>query len=479
MSTPPLSTNVTPLPLSPVESPTSIAHTPTTIAFQSALPHLLQPLSPELSALHAARIRLLLELPVGSSRGWSCTRCGWLRDEFGWKVVKVKQEKGMKVVKTPDVPVKKGRARGKRGNDEADLQADISMPEQSSTNTNSVLSQSALQITAHIIQQPSTRPSIIGEGARRPSCKPAPRNRQKSTCPLCGAAISLRPPSPTTKAEFPSTRRTRAIVDANGGDVSVLPMANGMDGGNGRRSSRRAGKMDDDSGKGRDEAMDFESTGIAIIVPPPNDPSSRPSTSSGKTIISDPIKSSPTLAYIPLTDPDPATESLPSLTPSALPPPSGDRPAGMRNAVGYVNLGPVGGTGKPGKGKAGKKTSSLKTSTIAQAVSPPSGAASKPSGKSAGARATSSPKVKKTAEKSTITPNVKDTTPKPIIMTTDTTTPANPALPPTTASARGPPPKKKQKTGLAKLLADSKAREQESEKKRGTGLLSLGADWEL
>jgi hypothetical protein len=401
-----------------------------------------------------------------------------LKDEFGWKVVKVKPEKGKKVVKTPDVPVKKGRGRGKRGNDEeADLQADISMPDQSSsTHTDSVFHSSALQSTTQSIPHPPPRSSKIGQGARKPSCKPVPRNRQKSTCPLCGSAISLRPPSAATKAEFPSTRRTRAIVDANEGDVSVLPLANGIGLGDGRRSSRRAGKLGVDPGE---DKMELESTGIALIVPPPNDPSSRPSTTSGKTIISDPIKSSPKLAYIPLTDPDPATESLPSLTPSALPPPSGDRPAGMRNAVGYVNLGPVGGTGKAGKGKAGKKMSSLKTSTVAQAVSPPSGAAAKPSVKSASARTISSPKIKKTTEKTTLTPNVKDTASNPITTTTEKNLTANPTLPPATAPARGPPPKKKQKTGLAKLLADSKAREQESEKKRATGLLSLGGDWEL
>lgn len=349
----------------------------------------------------------------------------------------------------------------KKGRGERKAEADISMPDGpslSSTDQSNQSSQS--RSSARTVSLPT-----IGVGARKPSL--APRARQKSICPLCGSAILLRPPSvttkaTTTKAEFPSTRRTRAIVDAGG----VLPMANGMEVGSSRRT--RAEMADVGSGKTKeDSAMDLESTGIELIAPPTSN--EHPSTTSGKPIISNPVKSSPKLAYIPLTDPDPATESLPSLTPSGLPPPSEDRPAGKRNAVGYLDLGPVGGKGK------GRRQSSMKTSVVA----PVDGEAKRIG--DAARKAGSSPSVKKPTEEPSPTPKEKDTTSKASLPSTTKATPPTSTVPSTTsASARGPPPKKKQKTGLAKLLADSKAREQqENEKKKGVGILSLGGEWEL
>jgi hypothetical protein len=463
MSSPLPSNPGTPLPLSPIGSPTAIDHSPITIAFQSSLPELLQPLSPQLSALYAARIRLLLDLPPESSRGWCCTECGWLRDEYGWKVVKVKEEKGKKAVgKAVDVGVgKKGKGKGRKSvagkevAEKEDIQPDISIPDSpllESPNQPELSSELATQADS---SRKALRKPLIGVGARIPTSKPATRNRQKFVCPLCGTAISLRPPSSTTKAGFLSTRRTRAIVDANVGDVSILPMANGMTAGDESggvtrsKRTRASSKQESDIAQNSQETA-FETTGIALIAPPTDDKTSISSTPSGKPIVPDPIKASPKLAYIALADPEPATETPPALTPSALPPPGEDRPAGIRNAVGYVNLGPVGGvTGRAGRGAAGKKQSNLKTSMVSsQLVTPIS--------------------------------------PVPMSKPVPTTKPSakiNASKPPPAAASTpipGPPPKKKQKTGLAKLLADSKAREKETEKKKGSGLLSLdGADWEL
>lgn len=368
-------------------------------------------------------------------------------------VVKVKEDKGKKPAAKarPDVSVgKKGKGRGRKSvAGKEDMQPDISIPDSPPPTTgtksaNNSEQWSALSVKPEPLRETNRKPSI-GVGARKPTCKPATRNRQKSLCPHCGSAISLRPSSPATKAGFLSARRTRAIVDANGGDVSVLPMANGMTAGDTAnvgvtRSKRTRASLKQESTTSGNAETAFESTGIALIAPP-HDTASTPSTPSGKPIVQDPIKASPKLAYIALADPDPATEQLPALTPSALPPPGEDRPAGIRNAVGYVNLGPAGGmTGRSGRGAAGKKQSNLKTSMVSSQL------------------ATPVPPVPP------INPVVK-TTVKP---------------PATTAPIAGPPPKKKQKTGLAKLLAESKAREKETEKKKGSGLLSLdGADWEL
>lgn len=438
--------------MSPADSPTSIDQSPTTIAFRTFLPEVLQPLSPQLAALYAARIRLLLDLPAESSRGWCCTKCGWLKDEYGWKVVKVKEAKGKgPAPKAADATTgKKDKGKGRKCvAGKGDVQPHIPVTDIPPNETVSVSTDrptSTSPIHSNMPLDANRKPSI-GVGARIPSCKPAIRNRQKSLCPNCGSAITLRPPSTTTKAGFLSARRTRAIVDANGGDVSVLPMANGMMAGDAEsvgatRSKRtRAGsKKEPDAGEKGHQT--FEATGIALPAPP-RDGTSTPSTPSGKPIVSNPIKASPKLAYIALADPEPATEQLPALTPSALPPPGEDRPAGMRNAVGYVNLGPAGGmTGRSGRAAAGKKQSNLKTSTVSsQVVTPiPPVPPAKSNGKTHVAK------------------------PPPV----------------TAAPIAGPPPKKKQKTGLAQLLADSKARQKETEKKKGSGLLSLdGADWEL
>lgn len=364
----------------------------------------------------------------------------------------MKEAKGKKPApKAADVSAgKKGKGKGRKSvAGKGDIQPDISIPGIPPAETASESTfqpESTLTIRSDASREKNRKPSI-GVGARIPSCKPAARNRQKSLCPNCGSAITLRPSSATTKAGFLSARRTRAIVDANGGDVSVLPMANGMMAddaesvGATRPKRNRAGlkKEPDAVEPGRQR---FEATGIALTVPPV-DGTSTPSTPSGKPILPDPIKASPKLAYIALADPDPATEQLPELTPSALPPPGEDRPAATRNAVGYVNLGPAGGmTGRSGLGATGKKQSNLKTSTVSSQL----------------------------------------VTPIPPVPPAKSNGKTNAAKPPpvTAAPTAGPPPKKKQKTGLAKLLAESKARQKETEKKKGSGLLSLdGADWEL
>ncbi|GHJ86494.1 hypothetical protein NliqN6_2896 [Naganishia liquefaciens] len=454
MSLAPSSGSGTPLPLSSADPPTAIDQSPATLAFKTSLPQVLQPLSPQLAALYAARIRLLLDLPPENSRGWCCTKCGWLKDEYGWKVVKVKELKGKQAApKAVNVESgKKGKGKGRKSvAGKGAIQPDISIPDIPLISTTSNTANQSVSISPSIsdASHGTLRKPLIGVGARIPSCKPAIRNRQKSLCRNCGSAITLRPPSITTKAGFLSARRTRAIVDANGGDISVLPMANGLtgsdaDGGGATRAKRtRAGlRKEAEAEADKKNQQPLEATGVALTAPA-YDGSSTPSTVSGKPIVPDPIKASPKLAYIALADPEPATEQLPALSPSALPPPGEGRPAGPRNAVGFVNLGPAGGmTGKNARGTAGKKQSNLKTSTVSSQL----------------------------------------VTPIPPVPVTKLTAGKNAAKPPpaTALPIAAPPPKKKQKTGLAKLLADSKAREKESEKKKGSGLLSLdGADWDL
>ncbi|KAJ9113851.1 hypothetical protein QFC19_000044 [Naganishia cerealis] len=457
---PPSSPAETPLPFTPTETPTLIAPNPSTIAFRAAVPHLLQPLAPQLSALYTARLRLLVDLPVGSSRGWCCTNCGWLREAYGWKVIKVKQEKGKKQVDTPTPSVKKGKAAGKaRGKGKAqagkaDVTPDISIPTEALplSDSNAPNSDSA----KYPISPPAASASKIGAGARVPSANAVSRNRTKSTCPLCGSPISLRPSSTVTKSGYLSARRTKAIVDANGGDVSVLSTAGGKVGVAGTKRTRASMKEDEDK---TTDPGSLQTTGFPLLLPTTHDPSSPPSststTTSGKPLIPNPIKASPKLAFIPFTDPQPATEPLPPLVPSALPPPGEDRPAGVRNAVGFVNLGPVGGSagkGRAGGGKTGRKQSSLKTSTVLSPLASTIGSSQR------------SPAATKPA------PTNSSAIPLAAVK----------PVQPTTTGNTVPPAKKKQKTGLAKLLADNKAREKESEKKKSGGLLSLdGADWEL
>ncbi|KAJ9116883.1 hypothetical protein QFC22_004540 [Naganishia vaughanmartiniae] len=453
MSTPPPPTSAAiTLPFTPTDTATSITPTASTIAFRAAVPQLLKPLAPELSALYTARLRLLVDLPVGSSRGWCCTHCGWLREEYGWKVVKVKQEKGKKKAdKTTAVaPVKKGRAKGKAKGKMVMEETVTDIPMPSSTITLS---------DADVSPQTSPLPSKLGTGARTPATTAVTKNRTKYSCHLCGSVITLRPPSAATKAEYMSARRTKAIVAANDGDVSVLPAANGITSVAGTKRTRASMKQEE----AKTVNSGSSNSTNATLVPPatfhPSTSSSEqttPTTSSGKPLFPNPIKASPKLAFIPHTDPQTATEPLPPLIPSALPPPGEERPAGVRNAVGFVNLGPAGGSVSKGKGKAaavgktGRKPSGLKTST----VMPQLPAAGVPS-------------------QSTITP-------PPVLRNPPPTNAA--AAKPTLPTAAAPPPKKKQKTGLAKLLADNKARERESAEKKksaaaGGGLLSL--DWEL
>ncbi|KAJ9101860.1 hypothetical protein QFC21_003200 [Naganishia friedmannii] len=465
MSTPPVSAPLeTPLPFTPAETATSITPTPSTVAFRATVPQLLKPLAPELSALYTARLRLLVDLPVGSSRGWCCTQCGWLREEYGWKVVKVKQERGKMKADTAVAPIKKGKARGKGKGKAAieDTVTDIPMPSDTITLSDSTAP-----------PQPSPSSSKIGTGARVPSTTTTSKNRTKYICHLCGSTITLRPPSAVTKAGYLSARRTKAIVAANDGDLSVLPAVNGITSIAGTKRTRASMRQE--------EAGSLQSTNNLSLVPPatynPSSSSSSSSpktTTSGKPLIPNPIKASPSLAFIPLTDPQPSTEPLPALSPSTLPPAGKDRPAGVRNAVGFVNLGPVGGSVGKGKGKAlampmaggagklGWQRSGLKTSVVSSQL-PSAGVSSQPS-------STTTPPPRPPASRK----------PSPSIITAAAK--PKPTLPTAAAAAALPPPKKKQKTGLAKLLADNKAREKESaeKKKAAGGLLSLdGADWEL
>ncbi len=73
------------------------------------LPSLLHPLSPQLSALHLARIRLLQSTSNNTNASgsgsasptksklagtWACEHCGHLRSGWGWKVVRVQRVLG-------------------------------------------------------------------------------------------------------------------------------------------------------------------------------------------------------------------------------------------------------------------------------------------------------------------------------------------------------------------------------------------------
>jgi len=60
---------------------------PDTLQHLLSLPPLLQPISPQLAALHLARVRLLLDVPaspgVGVMTEWWCHSCGGLREGLG------------------------------------------------------------------------------------------------------------------------------------------------------------------------------------------------------------------------------------------------------------------------------------------------------------------------------------------------------------------------------------------------------------
>lgn len=137
-----------------------------------ALPALLRPISAELSALHAARVRLLVDLPPENRQGWCCAQCGHLSEGWGWRVVKGQNKK-----------------RKMSGGSTAQ-----------ETNKRSKSDVAA--------QAPSS------PGSSKPGTS-KPRNKLKSRCSLCGLSASFAGSEPATVDSFPSARqaarrRTRA-----------------------------------------------------------------------------------------------------------------------------------------------------------------------------------------------------------------------------------------------------------------------------
>jgi hypothetical protein len=131
--------------------------------------------SPQLSALFRARVRLLLDLPEKSTRGWCCSKCGNLKDGYGWKMVRG-QRKKKPVSKSKEKRIKNSRAdQVDKGLFPVNAEAGPSHP------------------------TPST---------------PAQRNALRGRCSICGTSFKSKGSNPQTVASFPSAksvaRKTRS-----------------------------------------------------------------------------------------------------------------------------------------------------------------------------------------------------------------------------------------------------------------------------
>lgn len=156
--------------LSPTDLRPVDADDPASRSHLLALPALLRPISAELSALHAARVRLMVVLPPETQQGWCCAQCGHLREGWGWRVVKSQKKR----------------------------KTSCGSPQSSKRRKADALDPNAPQGTGQV-------------GSSKP------RNALKSRCSLCGLSASFAGSDAATVATFPSARqaarrRTRATA---------------------------------------------------------------------------------------------------------------------------------------------------------------------------------------------------------------------------------------------------------------------------
>lgn len=234
-----------------------------------ALPSLLRPISPQLSALHAARVRLLVDLPLEVKHDWCCGQCGHLRAGFGWRVVRGHKGKKRAAPVLVEGDERKGCSKNKG------KKRKVAAGKKGTTISSAT---STPGLTERETDPDSTQAPLI---AIPPP--PPPRNKLKTKCSLCGISYAFKGSDPLTVSSFPSARQSA------------------------RRSSRI-------SSCGTSTADDLK----PATAPTPSSPlSTKPQPPSL-------LKGSPKLAHIPLSHPTPVTEvapppAHPSLSPSASP----------------------------------------------------------------------------------------------------------------------------------------------------------------
>jgi hypothetical protein len=248
-----ISRQSTPLPSSTLPSSSTPILPPP--AYIAVIPSLLQSLSPPLSALHAARVQLLFNLPKEATRKWCCQTCGCLREGFGWKVVKVKKDPRLQggLVGT----VKRGRGVLKRSASEVDSD------------------------TACLVSSPNKKKTVI--------LSKAPKNMLRGICSMCGTKFTLGGSDRKTIESFPPARRTRRIPSTTAHHQASL-----------------------------DDPNDAKASSPTISQSPSDiiQSTSRFSTS---TQPSPSLLTSPRLAHIPTSHPTASTSPFPPMLPSSLP----------------------------------------------------------------------------------------------------------------------------------------------------------------
>ncbi len=244
----------TPLP-STLSSPTPTLPPP---AYLSVIPSLLQPVSPHLSALHAARVQLLFNLPKEATQKWCCSKCGCLREGFGWKVTKVKKD--ARVEDGPSGRVVKGGAVKRSASDMND-------------------------------DTPSSPESSHHKRRTTTSTQP-PKNMLRGICPMCGTKFSLVGSDRKTVESFPPARRTRKTSCAS--PYSQVAF----------KGVETPGEPLEATTQLTSTTLHTPSSGSAPTKPPPT------------------LLASPSLAHIPLSHPVTSASPFPTMLPSSLPPSS-------------------------------------------------------------------------------------------------------------------------------------------------------------
>ncbi|GFZ48768.1 hypothetical protein JCM24511_06517 [Saitozyma sp. JCM 24511] len=207
-----LSTSSSPLPSpSPHPSiPPTSTPTPTTAPFSASsidtstalhllsLPPLLHPISPHLAALHLARLQLLLSVSTvsGGVLEWWCNSCGGLREGLGGAARGRRRRNrgqviGAKGVGSIDTGTGTGTGSGS-------VMTNIDGVEHGLEGTSTAVAGSSSNSTS----TSNTNPNPPGLAATRTT-------RKSPNCTICGASFKRPKPDPAALALFPPARRAR------------------------------------------------------------------------------------------------------------------------------------------------------------------------------------------------------------------------------------------------------------------------------